>query len=104
MIASDTPVNPELLVLSIGFGSLFLSHLNDGGFWIVSEGLGLNVRQMLQSWTIVESIIGVVGLLLTLLANACLTRLPIAVILTVGGMARALKLFYIKLLYPMASY
>jgi GntP family gluconate:H+ symporter len=69
MVANATGVNRELLVLSIGFGSLFLSHLNDAGFWIVKESLGLTVRETLQTWTITETIIGIAGLLLTLVAD-----------------------------------
>ena len=54
--------NMELLVLAMGAGSLVLSHVNDGGFWFVAEYFGLNVTQTLQTWTIVETIIGVAGL------------------------------------------
>jgi len=49
-------------VLSVGCGSLFLSHLNDGGFWIVKESLGLTVGQTLRTWTVVETLIGLLGL------------------------------------------
>jgi GntP family gluconate:H+ symporter len=62
--------NVELLIIAIGCGSLFLSHLNDGGFWIVKESLGLTVSQTLRTWTITETIIGIIGLLLTLGVHA----------------------------------
>jgi GntP family gluconate:H+ symporter len=60
----------ELTVIAMGCGSLFLSHLNDGGFWIVKECLGLTVAQTLRPCTLCETIIGLAGLALTLLANA----------------------------------
>ena len=63
-------INRELLVISIGCGSLFLSHLNDGGFWIVKDCLGLTVGQTLRTWTVTETLIGIAGLLLTLAADA----------------------------------
>ena len=69
-VAAHPGTNVELLVISMGCGSLFLSHLNDGGFWIVKECLGLTVGQTLRTWTMCETIIGVAGLALTLLANA----------------------------------
>ncbi len=62
--------NVELLIVAIGCGSLFLSHLNDGGFWIVKECLGLTVNQTLRTWTITETIIGILGLLITLGVHA----------------------------------
>jgi GntP family gluconate:H+ symporter len=63
-------VNRELLVIAIGCGSLFLSHLNDGGFWIVKDCLGLTVGQTLRTWSVSETIIGVTGLFITLGADA----------------------------------
>ena len=72
MLATHPEINRELLVISLGFGSLFLSHLNDGGFWIVKDCLGLTVGQTLRTWTVVETILGVVGLGLVLLMGAFL--------------------------------
>jgi GntP family gluconate:H+ symporter len=69
-VAVHPGINVELLVIAMGCGSLFLSHLNDGGFWIVKECLGLTVGQTLRTWTLCETIIGLAGLGLTLLANA----------------------------------
>lgn len=67
ILAANPEVNRELLVLSLGFGSLFLSHLNDGGFWIVKDGLGMTVGQTLRTWTVMETVIGIVGLLFVLI-------------------------------------
>ena len=72
LLASHPELNRELLVISIGCGSLFLSHLNDGGFWIVKESLGLTVGQTLRTWTVTETIIGLAGLGFTLLVDALL--------------------------------
>ncbi|ARC55664.1 Gnt-II system L-idonate transporter [Frondihabitans sp. 762G35] len=52
----------SLVVLAIGAGSLFLSHVNDAGFWLIKEYLGLSVGQTLKSWTVMECLISVVGL------------------------------------------
>jgi GntP family gluconate:H+ symporter len=69
-MAAHPAANKELAVIAMGCGSLFLSHLNDGGFWIVKECLGLTVGETLRTWTLCETIIGLAGLALTLLANA----------------------------------
>lgn len=62
-MALTTPgVNLELLVVCVGAGSLFLSHLNDAGFWIVKETLGLTVSQTFRTWTVTETLIGITGL------------------------------------------
>ena len=71
-LAAHPGTNVELVVMSMGCGSLFLSHLNDGGFWIVKECLGLTTGQTLRTWSLCETIIGLAGLGLTLLANALL--------------------------------
>ncbi len=65
----------ELMVISIGCGSLFLSHLNDSGFWMVKECLGLSVGQTLRTWTITETLIGLSGLSMALLAERVLILL-----------------------------
>ena len=65
--ASVPGTKPELLVLAMGAGSLILSHLNDGGFWLVKEYFNLTVPQTLKTWTVVETVISVVALLLILL-------------------------------------
>jgi Gnt-I system low-affinity gluconate transporter len=58
-----------IIVISIAAGATILSHVNDSGFWIVSKYLGMNEKQTLQSWTVMETIIAVTGLLLCLLAS-----------------------------------
>ncbi len=58
--APDT--NRELLVVALGAGSLIASHVNDAGFWLVKEYLGLDVPTTLKTWTVMETIISVVAL------------------------------------------
>jgi gluconate transporter len=58
----DSGVSPELLVLSVGAGSLFCSHVNDTGFWMFKEYFGLTLKQTFLSWTVMESIISLLGL------------------------------------------
>lgn len=55
-------VETSLLVLAIGVGSVFLSHVNDAGFWLIKEYFGLRISQTLKSWSILECLISVVGL------------------------------------------
>jgi GntP family gluconate:H+ symporter len=69
VVAAHPGTNVELLVVCIGCGSLFLSHLNDGGFWIVKDCLGLSVQQTLRTWTVCETIVGLAGLGITLLVS-----------------------------------
>ena len=58
-----------LLVLAIGSGSLFFSHVNDAGFWLVKEYFGLTVGQTIKSWSVMETVISIVGLLFVLLLS-----------------------------------
>lgn len=62
LVLSSPDVNRELVVVGIGCGSLFLSHLNDAGFWIVKETLGMSVAQTLRTWTVTETLVGISGL------------------------------------------
>jgi gluconate transporter len=55
-------VSPELMVLSVGAGSLFCSHVNDTGFWMFKEYFGLTIKQTFITWTVMESLISVLGL------------------------------------------
>jgi gluconate:H+ symporter, GntP family len=72
-IAAQHPgTSPELLVLAIGAGALFFSHLNDGGFWFVKEYLNLSVPQTLRTWSVLETVISLVVLALTLLLDLLL--------------------------------
>jgi Gnt-I system low-affinity gluconate transporter len=58
-----------LMVLSIAAGATALSHVNDSGFWLIGKYFGLNEKQTLQSWTVMETIISVVGFLICLLLS-----------------------------------
>ncbi len=62
-IAAALPqVNKELLVVAIGAGSAIASHVNDGGFWLVKEYLNMSVPQTVATWTVLETIVSIVGL------------------------------------------
>jgi GntP family gluconate:H+ symporter len=63
-----SPHQVALIICAIGCGSLFLSHLNDAGFWIVKDCLGLTVGQTLRTWTVCETIVGIAGMLFSLVA------------------------------------
>ncbi len=62
-LALSGTVSPELLVLSVGAGSVFCSHINDTGFWMFKEFFGLTLKQTFLSWTTMESIISILGLI-----------------------------------------
>src|SRR6476660_5066152 len=57
----------SLVVLAVGAGSLFFSHVNDAGFWLVKEYFGMTVGQTIKSWSIMETVLSVTGLVLVLL-------------------------------------
>ena len=62
-------VNPNLMVLSIGAGSLACSHVNDSGFWMFKEYFNVSIKDTIRSWTMMETIISVVGLAGVLILN-----------------------------------
>jgi GntP family gluconate:H+ symporter len=61
-LAAGTETSLELLVIAMGAGSLILSHVNDGGFWFVKEYFGMSVSETLRTWTVLETVIAVLGL------------------------------------------
>lgn len=61
--------NTALIVISIAAGATILSHVNDSGFWIVGKYLGMNEKQTLKTWTVMETIIAVCGLAFTLILS-----------------------------------
>ncbi len=62
LVASGV-VSPELMVLAVGTGSVFGSHINDSGFWMFKEVFGLSLKQTFLSWTMMETIISILGLI-----------------------------------------
>jgi Gnt-I system high-affinity gluconate transporter len=68
-LLQHTTVKPELLVLAIGAGSMTFSHVNDGDFWLFKEYFNLTIRQTFATWTVMETLVSVVGLLMVLLLN-----------------------------------
>ena len=62
-------VSAELMVLSVGAGSLMFSHVNDGGFWMFKEYFNLSLKQTFGTWTLMESLVSVLGLIGVLLLD-----------------------------------
>lgn len=65
--ASD--VNVALVVLAIGAGSVILSHVNDAGFWMFKEYFGLTVKETFLTWSLLETVISVSGLVFILILS-----------------------------------
>jgi GntP family gluconate:H+ symporter len=65
-------VNPALMVLAVGAGSLAASHVNDAGFWMFREYFDLTIKETLLTWTVLETLIAVVGLIGVLLLSLVL--------------------------------
>ncbi|WP_274706360.1 gluconate:H+ symporter [Fructilactobacillus myrtifloralis] len=68
-LMSSLNVNPVMMALAIGAGSLAASHVNDAGFWMFKEYFDLDVKQTLGIWTSLETVISVTGLIVVLLLN-----------------------------------
>ncbi|MEU0085498.1 gluconate:H+ symporter [Streptomyces sp. NPDC006274] len=72
LAADMSTSHAALLVLAIGAGSLFFSHVNDAGFWLVKEYFGMSVGQTIKTWSVMETIISVVGIVFVLLLSLVL--------------------------------
>ena len=71
-LAQGTRAPAELLVLAARAGSLVLSHVNDGGFWLFKEYFNVSIKETLLSWILMETTVSVVGLIGVLLLNTIL--------------------------------
>jgi GntP family gluconate:H+ symporter len=69
IVQADPTVNKELMVLATGAGSLILSHVNDAGFWLVKEYFQLSLPDTFKSWTAMETLLSVAGLIFVLLLS-----------------------------------
>ncbi len=69
LAAGLPPTETALLVLAIGSGSVFFSHVNDAGFWMVKEYFGMTVGQTIKTWSLMETAVSVFGLAFVMLAN-----------------------------------
>lgn len=68
----STGTDPNLMVLSVGAGSLFFSHVNDSGFWMYKEYFNLSIKDTIKSWSVMETIVSIIGLLGVMLMNTIL--------------------------------
>jgi Gnt-I system high-affinity gluconate transporter len=71
-VVANAHVDPSLMVLAIGAGSLMFSHVNDSGFWMAKEYFNLSIKETIMSWTLMEGIVGVVGIVGVLTLEAVL--------------------------------
>lgn len=69
-LLSDPSVDPNLMVLSIGAGSLMFSHVNDAGFWLYKEYFNLTIKDTIRSWSLMETLVAVCGLAGVMIINA----------------------------------
>lgn len=68
-LMTASAVNPALMVLATGAGSLIASHVNDAGFWMFKEYFNLSIKETFATWTLLETIISISGLGLVLLLH-----------------------------------
>jgi Gnt-I system high-affinity gluconate transporter len=67
-------INPSLIVLATGAGSLMFSHVNDGAFWMFKEYFNLSIKDTIKTWSLMETIVSVVGLLAVLGINLLISH------------------------------
>ncbi|MDH2415367.1 gluconate:H+ symporter [Nocardioides sp. CER19] len=67
VVAGQSTAETSLVVLAVGAGSVFFSHVNDAGFWLVKEYFGMTVGQTIKTWSLMETVLSVSGLVFVLL-------------------------------------
>jgi Gnt-I system high-affinity gluconate transporter len=70
VLVSHPEVHPSLMVLSVGAGSLMFSHVNDSGFWLFKEYFNLSIKDTIRSWSLMETIVAICGLIGVMALNA----------------------------------
>jgi gluconate transporter len=73
-LVQNSGVDPNLMVLAIGAGSLMCSHVNDSGFWMFKEYFGLSLKDTFRSWTLMETLVGVFGLIFVMLLSLLVSK------------------------------
>ena len=68
-IMPQLSVDPNLMVLAVGAGSLMFSHVNDSGFWMYKEYFNVSIKDTILSWSLMETVVSVVGMAVVLLIN-----------------------------------
>lgn len=68
-IVATSGVNPALMVLATGAGSLMFSHVNDAGFWLFKEYYNMSIKQTLKTWSLMETIVSVAGIIIIFILN-----------------------------------
>ncbi|WP_437271987.1 gluconate:H+ symporter [Staphylococcus succinus] len=72
LVQADAHINNELLTIAIGSGSLFFNYVNHAGFWLVKESFGMSMGETFKTITVVQSIVGICGLIMVLIINSIL--------------------------------
>jgi Gnt-I system high-affinity gluconate transporter len=70
LLISNPDVNPSLMVLAVGAGSLMFSHVNDSGFWLFKEYFNLSIKDTVMSWSLMETIVAICGLIGVMTINS----------------------------------
>jgi Gnt-I system high-affinity gluconate transporter len=68
-LLSQPGVNPNLMVLAVGAGSLMFSHVNDSGFWLFKEYFNLSIKDTIKSWSLMETIVAIAGIIGVMILN-----------------------------------
>ncbi len=66
-------VDPNLMVLAVGAGSLMFSHVNDSGFWLFKEYFNISIKDTIRSWSLMETIVAIVGIIGVMILDAFIT-------------------------------
>ena len=69
LVAGMSTGETSLVVLAVGAGSVFFSHVNDAGFWLVNQYFGLSVGQTIRTWSVMETVLSVTGLVIVLVLS-----------------------------------